>query len=347
MSWYSNSNTKAFTSLIFNSPKPDGKKIRETYDLEGLCHAWASGNVPRGRSGSSMFFEDGIIYSYGRHYEAAKIFGDTVLINSDNYSPTTRNHLRHIRKATSNLKKINVPNVNPTDKTDHDNNIEYLSDIIVDNMKGIFLGLKHNYMSTIEDKLLDINQYCLKFKIKNKLPHVLDRGTYELLTECRAKINLKNKSRDDKRKLREETKLKEIELECQGELKALELNFPIKLQEWRDGLITNYQLREACSVIKMIPAPFGRTKHHRVSLKISEYSYLRINGETVETSSGASVPLSHALRLLSLIEQGAARQGERVGHYTFNAISDTTKEPVIVTIGCHKILLSEAREVLK
>lgn len=68
---------------------------------------------------------------------------------------------------------------------------------------------------------------------------------------------------------------------------------------------------------------------------------IRIKGEEVETSKGASVPLSHALRLFRKITSGVAKSGERIGHYTFNDMDLGT-----IHIGCHAIELSEARSVL-
>lgn len=69
-----------------------------------------------------------------------------------------------------------------------------------------------------------------------------------------------------------------------------------------------------------------------------EYAYLRVRGDNVETSRGASVPLSHAIRLYRFMK--AIKQpwegAQRVGHFTLTSISDDT-----ATIGCHKLHMSD------
>jgi len=70
-----------------------------------LIQAWIQQAIPNGRmtkgismySGEKivrMFFEGESLYSYGRHYEMARIVkgGDVVLVNNNNYSNTTQKH---------------------------------------------------------------------------------------------------------------------------------------------------------------------------------------------------------------------------------------------------------------
>jgi hypothetical protein len=69
--------------------------------------------------------------------------------------------------------------------------------------------------------------------------------------------------------------------------------------------------------------------------------YLRVKNDVVETSKGASVPLSHAIRLLPHIRSGKAflRNGTtlRVGHFQVDAIDEAGN----LTAGCHRISRQE------
>jgi hypothetical protein len=357
MGYFGNHKMERFTKNVFSQPwtpntDSDGNKVKETYEsLGSLCHAWASENVMRGRSGGSMFFENGIIYSYGHHYEAAKIFTNKklgkkiVLQNSVDYSTSTQNHLREINMATKHIDKIRVPDVDPTTKADHESNITYLSDLAMNSCVNIFLNKRYSHPDSACEYFHDIKHYCEMFNLKTPLGNTKD--LIDLLDDCQKVTDAKYLERDIKAKERELKKELELKEKYSAQLETLKHNFPSRLTDWRNGTITTQQLKEAMRVRVYIPAPFGRTKTHHVTLEENDYSYIRIMGETVETSDHADVPLSHALRLLDLIEKREAKKGARVGHYILESVSNQDKEPVVVTIGCHKILLSEARQVLK
>ena len=73
---------------------------------------------------------------------------------------------------------------------------------------------------------------------------------------------------------------------------------------------------------------------------------LRIKGDEVETTKGANVPLSHAVRLLKMIVAREAKAGERVGLFNLETIKQNEQGDTIIKIGCHEIALSEAMRVL-
>jgi hypothetical protein len=78
----------------------------------------------------------------------------------------------------------------------------------------------------------------------------------------------------------------------------------------------------------------------------SEYDLLRINVEKkiVETSGGSNVPLFEAIIMLKSILTGEFKIGDRVGHFKLDKIDNS--DDSVITIGCHDILLSEAKNVL-
>ena len=65
------------------------------------AHIWASQSQYEGRAGN-IFFEDGVIYSYGRHFPVARFapeLGNIVLFTSRGYSSSTGKHKSLIRGA--------------------------------------------------------------------------------------------------------------------------------------------------------------------------------------------------------------------------------------------------------
>jgi hypothetical protein len=401
MGWYSNTKKDAFTSNIFYSNEKNivnGKKVKEVYStLASLCHAWASENVPRGRSGSSMFFENGIMYSYGHHYKAAKIYTNRkgeklVLMNSVDYSVSTKNHLSEISDSVKHINVMRVPHVLVEYNSDHEANLNYFSNLIADHMENIFLMRGYSSDLSVVELYKTIEQYCSFFNVK--VPFKLDSVTMNQLKES-SKVHAKKRAARDK-KIEERKNQADIELNIQyaSKLNELKENFPKVLEQWENNEIEGKDLRNAMEFSVQVKAPFGRTRSKYIRLELtaeqkeritetmkrinhesvrswkageisaysiedsiylgsfsvdlrSDLALLRVKGNLIETSEGADVPLDHALRLLSKIEAGLAKKGERVGNFTLEAVSALDKEPVIVTIGCHKIDLNEARSVLK
>ena len=86
-----------------------------------VCHVWAQQTQSQGRAGN-IFFEGKSIYSYGRHFEAARFMdSETVLVNSYRYSVSTAQHLSLIRQAVRHKQVFTVPSM-----TDHRENVTYL-----------------------------------------------------------------------------------------------------------------------------------------------------------------------------------------------------------------------------
>lgn len=63
---------------------------------------------------------------------------------------------------------------------------------------------------------------------------------------------------------------------------------------------------------------------------------LRVNGDTLETSQGAQVPLSQAKQLFQAMHTGQDLQGARIGHFTVNRYDAET-----LVVGCHNIPMTE------
>jgi hypothetical protein len=88
----------------------------------------------------------------------------------------------------------------------------------------------------------------------------------------------------------------------------------------------------------------------RVSLPNGLPTMARIRGDVVETSRGATVPLSHAVRLVKLARKVAAKGGERftnenaprVGHFRVQYIGGDLS----AVIGCHEFSAVESARIM-
>lgn len=73
---------------------------------------------------------------------------------------------------------------------------------------------------------------------------------------------------------------------------------------------------------------------------------LRVQGDFVRTSRQATVPLREAVVLFKALSNGHDIVGHKVGGFEVERVTDIANDKVI-KIGCHHILLSEAKAVLK
>jgi hypothetical protein len=90
---------------------PHKTNIKNEMNNSELAHAWAH-QVKSSGKGSNFFYEGASLYSYGRHFEVARIVeidGTTVAImNPDRYSMTTGRHQTEARHAVSHLRQARI-----------------------------------------------------------------------------------------------------------------------------------------------------------------------------------------------------------------------------------------------
>jgi hypothetical protein len=93
--------------------------MKTVFNNQELCHVWASQSQKEGR-GSHMFFEGPSIFSYGHHFEIARIVKPgTVLFTDRGCSVTTSKHKRYARNAVSHMAVYTVPYFD-----DHNGNVD-------------------------------------------------------------------------------------------------------------------------------------------------------------------------------------------------------------------------------
>ena len=249
----------------------DGKKAKEVYPSnESLCHVWASEQVLRGRTGN-MFFEKGVIYSYGYHYKAAFIHSNKdkklVLINYKTYSNSTTAQLYEIKKAIKHLEYLSVPDVAP--ESDHDDNLEYLNEQIATHLENIFKRRGYSGEESLVEAIKAFNQYCSFFKLKQSIE--LDDDTLALVQACIKEREEKCGIRDANRKLIEANRINKLKLEHRDAIAQLEGEFPSYLDAWESDKISDYDLRRKTYYQVRVKGPFGHTKRIDLPINLEQY----------------------------------------------------------------------------
>lgn len=86
---------------------------KTVFTNDGLVHAFASGNVPNGRTANGNFYFDGdTLYSYGSHYPVVHVdrAKKIAYFNADQSSPTTEGkHKNKARRALSHFTAVDLP----------------------------------------------------------------------------------------------------------------------------------------------------------------------------------------------------------------------------------------------
>lgn len=302
-----------------------------------VAHVWAQQNQSLGRNASNtFFFRDSSIWSYGSHYLAAKIHlsknGRTqyALINDHNYSISTCKHLNAIRSALRG--KMDYFHVD--DPANIQSALKYL-DTQAQKMIEQALGIKR-----IRSKS-DINT---QFSIINE--------AFKQASQFRALIG-KPEKWPSKAQLAKVKKYLGARLD-----RFHELNTPEMIAKKDAAKLKRDLASRKKNEAKLAQAvdDFRRFKNTRVFGGTLEYDILRVQtaittGEQwVFTSRGAQAPLAPAVKLLKAIlkDENLPKETRKIGAFSLDAIEHAESiDDSVLHIGCHRILLSEAKEVLK
>jgi hypothetical protein len=270
-------------------------------------HVYFQFNQTHGRCGN-VFFDGPALYSYGRHFELAKLVNGTLFINTQSYSNSTSNHQNYC------LRSVNNDRVNKVVRLDFGRGV--FDPYSISNTHYI----KANwYRSAINKKgFKDLARIEYHFKqlqiLENEGLIKIDLSRFEfnltesldLLKERQAKQALINKESEAKREAKRAREL-ELRKATEGE----------KLAAWLKGetSATFYALDKV---------------------------YLRIKTNTIETTKGARVPLRDGLKLLEKIRAGVDVTGEKIASYQVTRVTLDH-----VQIGCHKIEFSTINELFQ
>lgn len=260
------------------------KRVFRNHDE--VCHVWAQQTQSEGKAGN-IFFEGKSIYSYGRHFEAARFVDrETVLLNSYRYSVSTAQHLSLIRQAVRHKQVFTVPSM-----TDHRANVTYLIEQARDHFDKAKRARKRAEweMGYGRATVQTTRDYITKLRVSVPDSHVelwqaLHTDTY-LNSEVQAELLAK--ARAAQAAEREATKQARIKREAEE---------AAQLAKWVAGELS-----------------YGRFSAMR----------LRVKDDEVQTTHGARVPVSEARKLYRALKAGVSVEGQQVGYYRVTRVTDS------------------------
>lgn len=294
--------------------------MKTVFNNDQIPHLWAHKAQSHAQGAGSISFRDETGYSYAMpicRHAVTKTGEACILFTTHSRSVTTAKHINQFRQAIPfGVRVYPVDNVLAESKEQHAKNIESADHDIATTAKQVHKTrpgtLKAARLAQeLSVSLVNRNDYAAAFGVRVK---PLDM---EQASQLAAK--LAKDAEKARRKAAKAAKAREVQ-ERIGQAAELE--------QWRTGEID----------------------------RLSRYSwdttaFLRANGDEMETSQGARVPLTHAKRAILRVVQVRAsgtpwqRNGSTlpVGHYHIDSISPTGD----VVAGCHRIAWEEIERFAK
>lgn len=274
-----------------------------------VAHYWANNVQDHGRAGN-VFFEDGKIYSYGKHFCIARHLGHgTVAMTKGRYSVSTAKHISLVRSASSHLHKVYCHDPDAFAAWNRRRALEQVeSELLASHKPRIRQATRDGHKAKALQNALEFNAYLQALPEHEKegiLP--IDTSGLDALHGTLA-LQAKEKAEREKKE-REERAAREAE----------------RIAAWREYKTDGHGLWNSP------PA-----------LRISKDS------TRIETSKGAEIPVLCARRLwpvvLDTMSQGKSIfPGIKLGVYTLNEI----KANGSIKVGCHDIAFSELQGIAK
>lgn len=300
--------------------------MRTKFNNSELSHIWANQTQSIGK-GSSMFFENDTIFSYGYHFILAKHQQNKegqkcVFFNDRSYSNTTAKHQSLVwRSIPSNVpffKVLTFINDLDASTTAHKDNLTNYINKAEDAKSKAIKANKHKmgYLQQVKNTIDVFVKYCSFFSI-DKLDDfnpILGNGLS--ITERFEQINKWLWSFENSKEFKK-WQIKQEENRKKAEIKALE-DAKEKIEAFRQFKISSI---------------YANLGHY----------LLRYNKETenIETSGGVKMSKNIFLTAYNRLINNELKTGQHVDKYTFNGITGD-----IVSVGCHKIPMTEIQGVL-
>jgi hypothetical protein len=297
--------------------------MKKVFDNRQLAHIWAQRTQDYGKNANgSMYFSRDVIYSYGSHFVAAKIYNDldVVLINLNKYSVTTAKHLSDIRRAVTQYQTWEVPDVlNPDSESNHLNFVNNVTDC----MRSILQGNAFYSSMDIINEINIYRLYCEKFKLKmdSEVSRLLEPDN-ETIHDLQI-IGVENSKRSIKR---DQAKILKRDLKNKYVIDRTHSN----LHLWLSNSESDFKPTDAD--IQLLADYSGH-----------DYCRLNASGDEIITQRGAKVSIDSGVHALDL---GASHGfdiliGKSIGNFKVESYNDS-----ILKIGCHKINIEQVKAVL-
>jgi len=269
-----------------------------------VAHIWASRSQVEGRAGN-IFFEDQVIYSYGRHFPVARFapeFGAVVLFTDRGYSNSTGKHKSIIRAAIPSNYQVIYCN-DPTRTTVHN----------LGHWQGTAERLRRDFASKT---------------------HKISRGNIavELFKTCESVIvycmALGIAAPDWTEETNEEMTARDYVYEL---AKAREIK--------REAARKEREQLAALKASERLPLWLAGESVPTFDFHYLE-TMLRVKGDNIETTRGAKIPIEDAIKLWPLLLRvkntgktlEAGLHAINLGPYRFNSFDGET-----LIVGCHSI----------
>lgn len=293
--------------------------MKKVFDNDQVAHVWAQHSQSEGRSSNGNFwFKDTAIYSY-RTMIARLVFSPingraAYLVTSRKYSMTTSGkHMPAVYRAISG-DCFTVDNVQAHHEFEHAENIGHM----LKEYEGLLLKLSR---AKSNGEFIEAQARALHVSaIKYAEFFGLEYPDFPVIKQETLDAMKERAAKDSKRKA-EETKKRKA---------AQALENAERLEKWRDN----------------VEYVYFRTSR-------GDKTYMRVNGENIETSQGANFPVDHAkkafMRVLacrnSAMTWNSAEQGKTIplGHFKIDHVDIHGN----VKAGCHFVEWDEIERIAR
>jgi len=337
----------------------DFMRQRHVFPTSRVAHLWAHHTQDDARnSQGNLYFRGDTLYSYRDSYPIGRIITigkgkrerKAVLLQENHYSHTTAQHCSDARGATSHMAQFTVPFLLPVwGNVDHTANLSWYADQITNKVgqaERARQSASWRYRSALEQWQESL-QYAKFFKLHKPMSPVKDWDTFKVdcdAREKRAEQLANDPTLDSKRYVARMKREKQRKAHQDAWIAEQTTKASDAIAKWRNG--------ELLSMSCFDYPPQGLyTRHEGYSVRQSQIpTMLRIKGNDVETSHGATFPVSHAKHGLALVRSVMARGEDwesnghtcKLGYYTIGRI---TKDGTVYA-GCHIVTWPEIERIV-
>lgn len=298
--------------------------MKTKFNNSELSHIWANQTQSHGK-GSNMFFENETIYSYGYHFIIAKYVTNKegqkcIFLNQRSYSNSTNKQqslvFRSIPENVTFYRVVSFDDIQGT-RAHKDNLTHYINE--AEKLQGLTIRankLKMGYLNQLNSQMDIFNKYCLFFSLNDLEQFNPIFGNGLSLSERFDKLTEWVKIYENSNELLEWS-IKQTENEKKAKIKAIE------------------KAKESIEL-------FRQFKISSIYANLGHY-LLRYNKETqmIETSGGVKMYRPIFIKAYNRLINNELTKGQHVGDFVYNGI-----ENEIVSVGCHKIPMTEIQSIV-
>lgn len=285
--------------------------MKTVYNNEMVAHLWANQSQTEARnSNKSFYFYEQTIYSYGDHFPIAKFHKvnseRVILFTTRTYSVTTRQHVVWTNRAIAKgITVIKCDNVRPCSESDHLLNLSVMKQELINLMSKA--ARARSSFGHLNDRMEKVVWRYGSYRRVFQLETVSDCLVIPEDWKAQAQIRLKEQAEKDKER-KAQRKREEEQIKCELMIDAL---------NWIEHKECNYSAYQ----------------YPVIQLRLKDT-------ETVQTSKGAELPVSHARKLWDIIQEiklGEREEYQHNGHslHAGSFVVQYIKRDGSLRAGCH------------